>query len=82
VQIVVDDGSAYLPIYMSVAKGQYPLSVEHYLVINKKPDEALSPSLLEFLRFATSRSGQRGIALSGGYPLTPELQKKSRSQLE
>ena len=82
VPIVVEDGRAYPPTYTHVVSGKYPLHRVVYLVINKKPGQALNPPVLEFLRFATSRSGQRGIALIGGYPLTPELQEKSRRQFE
>jgi phosphate transport system substrate-binding protein len=80
--IVTDDGKVSLPTYMNVVTGQYPLSLTQYFVINKKPNEALSPALLEFLRFVTSQTGQRIIALVGGYPLTPERQEESRSQFE
>jgi phosphate transport system substrate-binding protein len=82
VPIVADDGIAYLPTYENVVSGKYPLPRMLNFVINKKPGEALNPVILEYLKFATSRRGQRIIALDGSYPLTPESQKKSRGKFD
>jgi phosphate transport system substrate-binding protein len=82
VKMVGEDGRALLPIYTNVVTGEYPLSLMLYFVVNKKPKEPLSPHLLEFMRFVTSRSGQRSAALIGHFPLTSKRQEESRLQFE
>lgn len=45
---------------------KYPLGRYLYLYVNKKPNEALDPLRLEFLKYVLSRQGQR-IAVKDGY---------------
>jgi phosphate transport system substrate-binding protein len=61
-----------MPDQESVLSGRYPLSRPLYLYVNKTPDKAFDPKVLEFLRFANSREGQETIASGGVFPLTAE----------
>ncbi len=58
------------PSLENVVGGKYPLGRYLYLYVNKKPNEALDPLRLEFLKYVLSREGQE-IAIKDGYlPLT------------
>lgn len=58
------------PSLENVVGKKYPLGRYLYLYVNKKPNEALDPLRLEFLKYVLSREGQE-IAIKDGYlPLT------------
>lgn len=58
------------PNATSARDGSYPLTRLLFLYINKKPTEALSPALLEFLKYVNSREGQETVVAAGVYPLS------------
>jgi len=56
----------FAPSLENVVGKKYPLGRYLYLYVNKKPNEALDPLRLEFLKYVLSRQGQR-IAIKDGY---------------
>jgi phosphate transport system substrate-binding protein len=64
------DSDYVAPSAESVQGGNYPLSRQLYLYVNKAPSKALDPKILEFLKFANSQEGQTIVAKAGVYPLT------------
>jgi phosphate transport system substrate-binding protein len=80
--LVGADGVAYLPTRDNVLSGKYPLARPMYLVINRAPGRPIKPVVLEFLRFATSRRGQRIVATEGAYPLTPAMERSARAAFQ
>jgi len=65
----------------SATDGSYPLTRALYLYINKKPDEALSPAVLEFLKFTNSREGQDLVRKAGIYALPASEVQRNQAQL-
>lgn len=82
VPVLADDGVPYAPTYDNTLSHKYPLLRQHYLVVNKPPGKPLPAPLLELLRFATSRRGQRLVAASGCFPLSADMQRTARSQFQ
>ena len=68
-------GGAAVPLTIrTVRERSYPLSLDMFLYLNRKPGAPLDPKLKEFLRFVLSREGQAAIARDGKYlPLTAAL---------
>lgn len=54
------------PNLANVINGSYPLGRYLYLYVNKKPNEALDPLRLEFLKYVLSQQGQ-GVVIKDGY---------------
>lgn len=59
----------FSPSLENVVGGKYPLGRHLYLYVNKKPNEALDPLRLEFLKYVLSRQGQRIVIKDGYLPL-------------
>jgi phosphate transport system substrate-binding protein len=53
----------------NVVNGSYPLGRYLYLYVNKKPNEALDPLRLEFLKYVLSMEGQQVVIKDGYMPL-------------
>lgn len=71
---------AVVPTQHAILNGEYPLSRDLYIYINKAPDRSLSLLQKEFIRFIYSQQGQEIVAKDGYIPLSPadahqELQK-------
>lgn len=59
------------PDLANVVSGKYPLGRYLFLYVNKKPNEALDPLRLEFLKYILSKEGQE-IVIKDGYLPLPE----------
>ena len=57
------------PSLENVVGKKYPLGRYLYLYVNKKPNEALDPLRLEFLKYVLSRQGQEIVIKDGYLPL-------------
>ncbi|MCY3825791.1 MAG: PstS family phosphate ABC transporter substrate-binding protein [Candidatus Dadabacteria bacterium] len=58
------------PSFENVVGKKYPLGRYLYLYVNKKPNEALDPLRLEFLKYVLSQEGQEIVIKDGYLPLT------------
>ena len=54
----------------TVTNGTYPLVRPLYLYVNRAPQKALDPTILEFLKFINSREGQETVLQARVFPLT------------
>ena len=59
-------GECAEPVLENIVSGTYPLGRYLYLYVNKKPNEALDPLRLEFLKFVLSQQGQE-VTIKDGY---------------
>jgi len=66
----------------TVASGRYPLTRYMYIRLQRKPGEALSAPVKEFLRYVLSRQGQEPILYSGYFPLTAGEVAEELSKLD
>ena len=66
----------------TVMAGKYPLSRALYVYVNKAPNEALDPMLLEFLKFVLSRQGQEIVVKDGYLPLPAKLAAAELAKLQ
>jgi phosphate transport system substrate-binding protein len=67
----------------NVQNRTYPLLLEVYYYLDRKPGQPVDPKLKEFLRYALSRDGQEAIERDGKYlPLTAEAVREQLKKLE
>jgi phosphate transport system substrate-binding protein len=57
--------------------GKYPLTRYLYVYVNKKPNEALPPLELEFVKMMLSQAGQKNVIKDGYIPLPAAVVKKA-----
>ena len=62
-------GDCAEPVLDNIVNGTYPLGRYLYLYVNKKPNEALDPLRLEFLKYVLSMEGQQVVIKDGYMPL-------------
>lgn len=62
-------GDCAEPTLDNIVSGSYPLGRYLYLYVNKKPNEALDPLRLEFLKYVLSMEGQQVVIKDGYMPL-------------
>lgn len=67
---------------VSASNGKYPLTRYMYIRLNRRPGEALSPVLKQFLRYVLSRDGQEPILYSGYFPLGARVVREELAKLE
>jgi len=77
-------GAPYVPLTIETVQARtYPLLLEVYFYLDRKPGEPVDPKLKEFLRFVLSRQGQEAIAKDGKFlPLTKEAVEEQLKKLE
>jgi phosphate transport system substrate-binding protein len=63
-------GEAAQPTFDNALTGKYPLGRALYIYVAKKPNEPLSPTVAEFLKFVLSKEGQE-IVVKDGYGRLP-----------
>jgi phosphate transport system substrate-binding protein len=75
VPLRLDESSpAVAPSDEAIARGQYPLVRELYVVINHSEDKPAGALALEVVRYALSRNGQADVLKDGFLPLArPDL---------
>ncbi len=66
-------GPAVLPTQQTAASGEYPLARKLYIYVNRPPTAALSPGVVEIVRYICSEQGQRVAIELGSYPLNAVL---------
>ncbi len=69
------------PSYESVASGEYPLTRVVYLYFNRAPNQAIEPTILDFLRYVISPAGQKQLAPMGLVPLPSDVLLMNRTRL-
>ena len=65
----------------NVADGSYPLSRHLYIYVNKRPNTALPPLELEFLRLVLSAEGQEIVSKDGYIPVTGRIASRELKKL-
>lgn len=69
VKLGTEPGECAEPNLANVIDGSYPLGRYLYLYVNKKPNEALDPLRLEFLKYVLSQQGQAVVIKDGYLPI-------------
>jgi phosphate transport system substrate-binding protein len=69
------------PTERNAVNGTYPLTRLLHLYVNKRPNEPLTGSLAQFVRFALSVEGQEIVRRSGYIPLTQDVVKREQNDL-
>ncbi|MCY3985511.1 MAG: phosphate ABC transporter substrate-binding protein [Candidatus Dadabacteria bacterium] len=67
------------PDLANVVSGNYPLGRYLFLYVNKKPNEALDPLRLEFLKYVLSKEGQEIVIKDGYLPLPSDKVSELRT---
>ena len=67
------------PSLKNIVAKKYPLGRHLYLYVNKKPNEALDPLRLEFLKYVLSQEGQEMVIKDGYLPLTAKKVSELRA---
>jgi phosphate transport system substrate-binding protein len=62
---------------VNALSGKYPLTRYLYVYVNKKPNEALAPLELEFVKMMLSQTGQKDVIKDGYIPLPAAVVKKA-----
>lgn len=66
----------------NAAKKSYPLGRNLWIYINKKPNTALNPMQLEFIKMILSKQGQEVVIKDGYIPLSAKMVKKQLKKLK
>jgi phosphate transport system substrate-binding protein len=61
--------------YADVTSGKYPMSRFLFIYLNKAPNKALDPLVLEFVKLIYSKEGQEVVVKDGYLPLSAEIAK-------
>jgi phosphate transport system substrate-binding protein len=67
-----EPGNAAAPTLDNCLTGDYPLARFLYIYVNKKPNQPLDKTTLEFIKYVLSRQGQTAVSRDGYYPV-PEV---------
>jgi phosphate transport system substrate-binding protein len=76
------DARAYPCSDANCRSGRYPLARSLYVYVNKPPNKPLDRAIVEFLRFALSRDGQRLVVSAGAFPLSAEADRQALQIIE
>ena len=83
VPIAEDQSLPAVEVSHQTAKdGSYPLRRYLYVYVNKRPDTALNPLELEFLKLVLSRTGQQVVEKDGYVPLPQRVVSRELKRLE
>ncbi len=78
VALAEKDGKPFVEATSANAlSGKYPLTRYLYVYVNKKPNEALAPLELEFVKMMLSQTGQKEVIKDGYIPLPAAVVKKA-----
>jgi len=77
-------GGPFVPLTIeSVHDRSYPLALDMFFYLNRRPGQPLDPKVREFVRYVLSREGQAAVARDGKYlPLTAEVVQAMLRQLD
>lgn len=76
VKLGATEAECAAPSLENVTNGSYPLGRYLYLYVNKKPNEALDPLRLEFLKFVLSKEGQEVVIKDGYLPIPASVESE------
>ena len=76
VELAPKGGECAAPNLDNIISKKYPLGRYLYLYVNKKPNEALDPLRLEFLKYVLSSEGQEVVVKDGYLPLPASVDEK------
>lgn len=82
IELAGKPGECAAPNLENVANGSYPLGRYLYLYVNKKPNEALDPLRLEFLKYVLSKEGQEVVIKDGYLPLPANVDAEQMKAIE
>jgi phosphate transport system substrate-binding protein len=82
VPVVDREGREQMLTYENLLNGNYPFRRSIWLLPVRKAGERLRPEVVEFLRFTTSRRGQRIAALNGNFPIPLDAQQRTWASLK
>lgn len=71
-----------VPTVENILNGKYPLTRFLYLYVNRKPGNAMSPLVREFLLSILSRQGQKVVAEFGALPLPTDMVLQNMGKLK
>ncbi|WP_019593397.1 PstS family phosphate ABC transporter substrate-binding protein [Thioalkalivibrio sp. ALM2T] len=77
----VEDGELYEPVAENAASGDYPLARFLYVMVNKHPEDGLTPRSAEFLKMVLSKEGQEVVVRDGFIPLPAAVAERERTNL-
>jgi phosphate transport system substrate-binding protein len=66
-------GGYFFPLAEHTIDGTYPLARKLFIYVNRAPGAALTPVVLEFLRFICSKQAQEIAARDGNFPIDAAL---------
>lgn len=72
----------YNPSSDDTLAGKYPIARLLYIYINKKPGEALDPTVAEFIKYVLSKDGQTQTEKGGYYPISAEIAASELQRLD
>jgi len=72
----------YNPSSEDTLAGKYPIARLLYIYINKKPGEALDPTVAEFIKYVLSKDGQTQTEKGGYYPISAEIAASELQRLD
>lgn len=75
-------GECAVPDLANVLNKSYPLGRFLYIYVNKKPNEALDPLRLEFLKYVLSQEGQQVVVKDGYDPLPASIDAEQWTVIE
>ncbi|ADC71472.1 phosphate binding protein [Thioalkalivibrio sp. K90mix] len=76
-----NEGEYYEPTADNASSGDYPLARFLYVMVNKHPEDGLTPRAAEFLRMVLSKEGQEVVVRDGFIPLPAAVAERERKNL-
>lgn len=76
-----EEGEYFEPNAENAASGDYPLARFLYVMVNKHPEDGLTPRSAEFLKMVLSKQGQEVVVRDGYIPLPAAVAERERKNL-
>ncbi|WP_038050776.1 PstS family phosphate ABC transporter substrate-binding protein [Thioalkalivibrio sp. ALJ1] len=76
-----NEGEYYEPNAENASSGDYPLARFLYVMVNKHPEDGLTPRAAEFLKMVLSKEGQEVVVRDGFIPLPASVTERERKNL-
>ncbi|WP_018140900.1 PstS family phosphate ABC transporter substrate-binding protein [Thioalkalivibrio sp. ALJ7] len=76
-----NEGEYFEPNAENASTGDYPLARFLYVMVNKHPEDGLTPRAAEFLKMVLSKEGQEVVVRDGFIPLPASVAERERKNL-
>ncbi|WP_018873302.1 PstS family phosphate ABC transporter substrate-binding protein [Thioalkalivibrio sp. ALJ16] len=76
-----NEGEYFEPNADNASTGDYPLARFLYVMVNKHPEDGLTPRAAEFLKMVLSKEGQEVVVRDGFIPLPASVAERERKNL-